>query len=350
MRIFILFGVLIVALQSHATTYYIAATGNDSNTGTSQGQAFATISRANMLNLSAGDSLLFHRGDRFFGALEISDNGSLTNPIFVGAYGTGAMPELIGGDTLVGWSLHTGSIYKRQLSQAPGILSVDDETAMLAREPNTGWFYLDVGNPNTTAMDAARVNDPDWSGANLLIMENDWSLNPFPVTAFNSGTGTFTVSSGINPLYTSTGVEYCIVNHPDALDRPGEWYYDAASDTLYLWTLQSDSPDDHLVLAGREDYGVFVSGNYVEVSGLRIRCYNHSGIRFNNRHHVMVRDNEFHNIRRNGVYSLFGFENTIRENAISQTGLYGILGFDSPDALVEGNRRLRGEPHLPGSR
>lgn len=153
MRIFLLFLLSILAIQGQASTYYVAANGNDSNAGTSAAQAFATISRANLLSFSPGDSLLFRRGDRFFGALEINNSGSLANPILVGAYGSGPMPELIGGDTLVGWTLHAGSIYKRPLNQAPGILSVDDETAMLAREPNAGWYYLDVGNPNTTAMD-----------------------------------------------------------------------------------------------------------------------------------------------------------------------------------------------------
>ncbi|MEM7039107.1 MAG: right-handed parallel beta-helix repeat-containing protein, partial [Bacteroidota bacterium] len=329
--------VLLLPFFSPATTYYVAGNGNDSNAGTSTAQPFQSIARANALSLNPGDSLLFRRGDAFLGSLSINDNGTSANPIYVGGYSVGAMPTFYGGPPLNGWSLHQGAIFKRHLTETPGVLTVDGVPTMLARHPNAGWAYLDLGNPNTIALDTARIGDPDWTGAHLLIMENDWSLNPFTVANFNASTGLFTLNSGINALNTSTHIEYYVVNHLAALDSPGEWFYDSVTDTLFLWTLQSDSPDNHLVRGAAEDYGVFVNGDYVHVEGLRMRNYAHSGVRFNNRHHVEVRENDIGNVRRFGVYSLFGEENIVRGNTITNTGLYGILGFDSPDALVEDN-------------
>jgi hypothetical protein len=74
------------------TTYYMdAASGNDSNSGTSTTSPWRTINKANTLNFEPGDRLLFRGGQTFSGNLRLGaeDAGLATNPVNVGSYGSG---------------------------------------------------------------------------------------------------------------------------------------------------------------------------------------------------------------------------------------------------------------------
>lgn len=71
------------------STYYVAATGADSNPGT-QALPFLTASKG-MAMAGANKAVLFRRGDSFtLGATTLSGNG----PAIVGAYGTGERPSI----------------------------------------------------------------------------------------------------------------------------------------------------------------------------------------------------------------------------------------------------------------
>lgn len=52
---------LLLPLHLGATNYYVSATGNDANTGTSEATAWKTIARVQqqMVNLAPGDQVLF---------------------------------------------------------------------------------------------------------------------------------------------------------------------------------------------------------------------------------------------------------------------------------------------------
>ena len=80
-----------------ATTYYVAAAGSDTNSGTSSSAAWQTIGKVNGSTFAAGDSVLFNRGDVWYGtALVVPSSGSSGSPITFGAYGSGANPIIKG--------------------------------------------------------------------------------------------------------------------------------------------------------------------------------------------------------------------------------------------------------------
>ena len=94
-------AILFSAAPCRATTYFVAAAGSDSNAGTSIGAAWQTIAKVNGTTFSAGDSILFNRGDIWYGtALVVPSSGSSGSPITFGAYGTGANPVIKGATNL----------------------------------------------------------------------------------------------------------------------------------------------------------------------------------------------------------------------------------------------------------
>jgi hypothetical protein len=88
------------AASCSGTIYYVAASGSDSNSGTSPSTPWQTIAKANAgpsyagNGLSAGQCLLFNGGDTFSGCLYMAAginiaSSSSSNPIVLGSYGHG---------------------------------------------------------------------------------------------------------------------------------------------------------------------------------------------------------------------------------------------------------------------
>ena len=81
-----------VAVRPHAaTTYYLSASGSDSNNGTTSGTAWQTIAKANAVGLYPGDTLSLNGGDTFAGNLLIDPPFAPTGdkPIAITTHGTG---------------------------------------------------------------------------------------------------------------------------------------------------------------------------------------------------------------------------------------------------------------------
>jgi len=77
------------------TTYYVDCTaGNDSNAGTSASTAWKSVNRANQAALNPGDQLLLKRGCTWSQQLKAKWNGTASQLITIGAYGSGALPKL----------------------------------------------------------------------------------------------------------------------------------------------------------------------------------------------------------------------------------------------------------------
>lgn len=93
----LLFIILLLPLFTKATNYYFSASGNNSNSGTSTGSPWLSLSKmASALNagtIHANDSIFFNRGDIFGGAITITTGAP--DHIYIGAYGTGAKPTFV---------------------------------------------------------------------------------------------------------------------------------------------------------------------------------------------------------------------------------------------------------------
>ena len=79
------------------TTYYVDPDdGDDANDGTSATQAWASLAKLDR-TFNPGDKILLRRGSTFSGpqaALAFRGSGTAAQPIIVGAYGEGALPQL----------------------------------------------------------------------------------------------------------------------------------------------------------------------------------------------------------------------------------------------------------------
>ena len=67
------------------------------------------------------------------------------------------------------------------------------------------------------------------------------------------------------------------------LNAPGEWFYDSTAGKLYLWTINSDNPNNHTIEVSDRSNNIYDYGaNYVTIQNLAIANANQNDISVNN--------------------------------------------------------------------
>lgn len=181
---------LIKPVFAHAATYYVDSVGgNNSNSGTSTESPWQTISKVNSTALSPGDQVLLKKGDSWREQLTMHYSGTSGNPISFGAYGSGANPLLIGADVETGFTLDSGSIYKktgftynpRQVFQDNvRLITKSSKAAMVAGsffwDSGTQTVYIwttDSADPSTHTIEVStRFRGIDFNGQSYITVDS----------------------------------------------------------------------------------------------------------------------------------------------------------------------------------
>jgi len=114
-------GVCAMAVSSWAATFYVDATnGIDTNDGLSPATAWKTVAKVNGSTFSAGDQILFKRGQVWNESLVPPSSGASGNPIVFDAYGTGEAPTLTGyvGLPSASWTFDSGNVWKTSITSS----------------------------------------------------------------------------------------------------------------------------------------------------------------------------------------------------------------------------------------
>jgi parallel beta-helix repeat protein len=273
-----------------ATTYYFSSgIGDDSRSASSaQNQAtpWKTISKFNSTSFSAGDIILFRRGDVFNLTSSINplSNGSSGSPITMGAWGTGPNPIFTGFDTVTTWTAVSGmpGVFKSQpLNPETDIkmVVIDGQPATKGRYPNIdapngGWLIFESNNnTNHTITDNQLSSTPinsSWVGATIKIRPITYVIDDATITAVNTSTNTITFS-GLHTNPENSGYGYIVTNSMKTLDQYGEFYFNDASnggDNCVYMYFGSVDPKLHEVYVTVIDNLLNHSKNYWTITNL----------------------------------------------------------------------------------
>ncbi|MGC3947771.1 MAG: right-handed parallel beta-helix repeat-containing protein [Chryseolinea sp.] len=241
-------GILLLALMLHfiaspARTFFVSSSmGDDSRSGQqaqSKQTPWKTIAKINSFKgFMPGDSILFKRGESFFGTLTPNVSGMPGKPITFTAYGQGSNPVLTGLVTLNNWTPFKGNIYYAALD-LPGlnILTIDDVIHAMGRFPNSGYLSYEKHSNNQSITDNQLSGTPSWKGAEVVIRKYRWIIDRQVVTGHVGNTLAYNALSthGNNNAYQPVdGNGYFLQNHLGTLDKFGEWFYDVAGKKLYI--------------------------------------------------------------------------------------------------------------------
>lgn len=357
---------LFISYSLSATNYYVKTGGNDEANGTSDATAWATISKVNTVwtagTFAAGDSILFNRGDTFYGTITVKESGASGNHIILGAYGSGADPIIYGYTQLTSWVAYNDSVDYALIaceSATNNMVTINGVNTAMGRYPDSGtWLTYESASTNVSITDNQLSGSPNWTGAELVLRKANWTLERSPITDHTNTVITYTTFSTISG---SAGFGYFIQKDIRTLNNLGEWYYDG--DTLFVYFGANNPASynvkitnlDYLVTSGGFDYitldNISFDGASLETVSLAIHTnnwtiknctFNHAGKNavdgHQYTHNIKVIGNTIKNTNNNAYRSIYlGYNNIVRSNTIDSTGV--LIGMvysddDGADAIV----------------
>ena len=349
-------------------------------TGLSEANAFATIAKVNALNLQPGDRVLFKCGDVWRAEqLILSKSGTELAPIVFSSYPAGCAnkPILSGSRSIGGWVSDAVNVYRADLSATDFPLGINQlfrngQRLTLGRwpnldAPNGGYSFVDAHSAGGNQITDNELPAIDWNGAIVHIKNIRWSMLDRQVTGTSGHT--LTLNQGLSCLISGwgncVGWGYFLNNHRATLDQDGEWYYNATTRQVFLYST-SGTPSNIEGSVIQEDAttlrhgGLMLSNGaataYVIVDNLEIKnWFNHGigtpgGMNGDIYHHLTVRnvtikdvDNAGVNLSSwlerpsNGRKGLRGGDHLIfTDNVIDGANAFGLTGYFTASTF-EGN-------------
>lgn len=248
--------------------YFVSPTGNDVRRGIAV-DPFRTIQQAANV-MQPGDTCTILAGV-YRETVTLTRSGAVGKPILFRT-AAGAEVVLDGTEAIPGeWGLHQGQIFKTKVAAPVAQLFHNGKMMIEARWPNVRFAQLLGREHWAQAVESShgRIEDPvlartgvDFTGARATLSVahqfNTWTRS---VTRHGAGQATFEYPAdlpglgGLEHAKSWKGNWYYLSGVLAALDAPGEWYYDATSQTLYLWPLDGQRPAADSVHYKVRDYG-----------------------------------------------------------------------------------------------
>lgn len=356
-----LFLMLIWPFQAQSnTTYYVSSlSGDDNNNGQSETTPWRSIEQVNRVELEDNATVLFKRGETFRGA--ISPLKFPTGLTF-GAYGNGDKPVIAGSVVIGDWqpSDKGDHIYEASvahLSDEEGIhhLFVNGELMTIARYPNVdspadkNWLEVGEGVGQNAFTDPAlaaygKPNDY-WTGATLRIRNYSWTYTVLEIDGYTANNGKISVKKESESLQLGKqlpGWGYFLDGKLSELDHPGEWFYDAATQKVYLYPKNDIDPNSALVEAAIYGSGIkMVSEDNTTIENLSFRHYINVAVQILDSDNSVVRNNDFeHNVKGitiwNSANTLVA-HNTLNNHLQDSIILNASSDFDVQNSVIEYN-------------
>ncbi len=277
-----------VCTSAFAADWYVATNGNDGSAG-SLAAPFASIQHA-VDTMSAGDTV-YVRGGRYHEEVVISNMvGSAGSKYTLTNYGS-EQPVLDGTIPIAGtWTttnLNGHSVWVTPVGQDIWQLFVDDRMQVVARWPN-----VTVGHPCDPIQLQADGYTPEtntwWDIGTWGAMANSWnaggnltnnaSVHDLAAEGVSFAGGSIVLNfhsesqfsrnilshqAGSNALVHEPvdapydkGSGPFLIEHLNALDIPGEWYYDRSTGLVWFWPLAGQDPNTMNIRGKTISYGI----------------------------------------------------------------------------------------------
>lgn len=336
-------------LSAYNGKYYISTSGSDNNDGFSSLTPFKTIDKLNTIIFKPGDSILFRRGDTFYGTLVIKQSGTTGNPISIDAYGTGNKPIITGNSTLSNWTSYNSNIQKCavNLGNHLEVVTINGKTIGRGRYPNTGFKNYSSFVEDQSITDPSLSSTPNWTGAEVVMRKTTWTIDRNTITNHSGSTLTFTPGSTWETM--SNGWGYFIQNSLATLDTLNEWYYDGTY--LYMY-FGGNNPSNYTVQAAAKDTLISIANpqNYISIKNLQLTGADNSAIDLNDNDFIDIENCDFTNIGVDGINAHWGCTNlTIKNNTFDNTYSMAISMGDNSDNTYIGYNNIKNTNRIYGS-
>jgi parallel beta-helix repeat protein len=174
------------------------------------------------------------------------------------------------------------------------------------------------------------------AGAGVVYRANSWSLEERQVASHSDGKITLSQPSG----YALTGGwGYLLKGQAWMLDSPGEWHYNKDVQRLTLWTPDSSTPSDNVVVTGQRTAIDASSRSNLVFDGLTIFGAG-IGISLRSSSNVTIRDCDITDTHFEAVEATGSRQATLEGNRIMRTGKNAISGYDASGWMASDMRLI----------
>jgi hypothetical protein len=365
---------MISSVTSARGELYVSPEGNDGNPGT-QSRPLQSLQGARdqirKIDKNGNQDILvlFKSGDYFinntihFGK---EDSGSSGSRIVYKNWDEKGSANFIGGRLLTEWKDEGKGIYSTQLNRDAFALFENDQSAVMAREPDEGYqqfeSVIDFSHLKFREADYSRFDYhcavvrlwAHWIPAKIKIQSVDFDGRIITLNQPYAGNLKGTVWDDAWAARTPT--RFYIYNSKSFLDQPGEFYIDTTSHRIY-YKPHGKPIDKQTIIAPTMDWLIDVDGaSNIQFEGLTFKVSNgllevlpslalHSNvkgglIRLGDARNVVIKYCRLINSGQNGVIVEGDIEKcTIYGNLITQTMSGGIrfVGGNNRDNIIENN-------------
>ncbi|WP_162944775.1 carbohydrate-binding protein [Flavisolibacter nicotianae] len=338
---------IIIFFNANATNYYFSSTTGDDSRSSAQAQNPATpwksINKLNAVlsSVAPGDSILFKRGDVFYGTMSMSRSGLSGSPIVFAGYGSGANPIISGLTNMSGWRSVGNGLYQTTLSNPPTnqlmMVLFDGALQPLGRYPKAGkgrdsYFYISTPDPisSTTTINSNGIGSaPSFVGGELVQKKEQWVIDRSLITSQSSNT--IVSTPYVSPDHPTTTYKslynhgFFFQNHVNACTQLGDWCYDNNSKTLTM-NFGLNNPTDYSIQAATLDSLLFVNGqSNLTFSGLTFMGGNQHIVKFKDASYITIKNCDLSFSGANGVsIDKTGFIENTNHNTIANCNIHDI--------------------------
>ncbi|MCC6364446.1 MAG: right-handed parallel beta-helix repeat-containing protein [Bryobacterales bacterium] len=163
---------------------------------------------------------------------------------------------LSGGRVITGWKKGSGSIWTADAGAQPfRQLFVSGRRAQRARTPNFGFYRIDGPSSQDKPFRLKfRGSDirKEWAGTDTEVVALlAWADVRMSIASVDEAAHVATLTFDPRPSNKEKDARYYIENAPDALDAPGEWRLDRATNTVSYWPLAGEDMAKEEIIAPR---------------------------------------------------------------------------------------------------
>src|SRR5690606_25746170 len=200
-----------------------------------------------------------------------------------------------------------------------------------------GYLTYDGASWNSIS-DGSLSSSTNWSGGEVVIRKNFWAIDRHKI-AWHSGKTISYTNFPVAQFSPSPGYGYFIQNHPNTLDKFGEWYFDSKSKKLRVH-FGGSSPSSHRVEVATKDYLVTNSAivRHITFSNLHFKGANKSAFHLGNNGSDVLFNNveiEYSGINAVEIEGISNFR--IEHSKIRHTNNNAIVLKSSKDASIKDN-------------
>jgi ribosomal protein L14 len=364
LTVLLLIEVILLPQKAKATNYYFSSSNGDDSRTSTQAQSASTpwksIDKLNTFfaSLKPGDSVLFNRGDVFYGKIIVNTSGTSGSPIVLGAYGTGARPIITGFTTPTSWTSIGNGVYETVVTSGQATMNMvarDDAFQPIGRWPkltdaNSGYLTYQSHSGTTSITSNAITSASNYVGGEVVIRANHFNIDRGTISAQTSTTITYTMLPGGGINTPSDNFGFFFQNHVNTLTTLGEWCYEASTKKLKMY-FGSNTPSSYTIKASVIDNNVAISSkSYITFDNLSFTGSNEkafnlttaSNIQINNcdisfagingvsanssSSNITVFNSNFSFINNNGIDANYATYWTIRSNTFNNIGTIAGMG------------------------